>query len=172
MAADPKFTPVTLGGVVGEVWPAGMVTDAGTVATLVLLLARFTVTGDVGAEDSVTVSGDDWPGVKVGLADSVMTPADCTVTVATPLEIFGRLAPLAVMVAVPAPTPVTGTVTLVAPEAIWTDDGTVTMPDGLTPRLTATPPAGAGADKFKVRLVPPAPEMVVVDGVKLRAAFT
>jgi hypothetical protein len=172
MAADPKFTPVTDGWMAGEVWPAGMVTDAGTVATFGLLLERFTVTADVAAEDRVTESCADWPGAKVGFVDNVMTPADCTVIVAIPFEIFGRVVAEAVTVAVPAPTLLMGTITLVVPATIWTDCGTPTTPDGLAFRLTVTPPAGAGADSVSVGFVVPAPTMVAVPGLKLRAAVT
>jgi len=169
MVADPKFTPVTVGCAAGEAWPAGMVTEAGTAATFGLLLERLTVTAAGAAEDSVTERGTDWPGAKVGLAVIVMLPADCTVTVAAAFVTFGTLAAEAVMVAVPPATAVTGTVTLVAPAAIWTDCGTVTTPDGLALRLTVTPPVGAGADNVSVRFVLPAPTMVVVPGLKLSA---
>jgi hypothetical protein len=149
-----------------------MTTDAGTVATFGLLLPRMTVTAAAGAEDSVTVRVSDWPSVKAGFADRTMAPADVSVTVATPLVILGRLGAEAVMVAVPAPIPVTGTDAVVAPEVIVTDCGTPTMPDGLALRLTVTPPVGAGADNVSVRFVVPVPVMVVVAGLKLRAAVT
>jgi hypothetical protein len=69
-----------------------------------------------------------------------------------------RLGADAVMTEVPAVTPATGTLTEVAPARIVTDDGTVAtavLPELI---LTVTPPAGADAERVKVRfLVEPAP---------------
>jgi hypothetical protein len=171
MAADPKFTPVTVGCAAGEAWPAGMVTDAGTAATFGLLLERLTVTAAGAAADSVTERGTDWPGARGEFAVIVMLPADCTVTVAVPFVTFGMLAAEAVMVAVPRLRPVTGTEALVAPCAIVTVEGTDTTPEGTALRLTVMA-AGAGADNVTVRFSVASPVMVEVCWVKLKDPLT
>jgi hypothetical protein len=60
MVADPAFTPLTCGCVVGEVEPAPINTAEVTVAIEVLLLARVTVTPPAGAAaDNDTVIAVD-----------------------------------------------------------------------------------------------------------------
>jgi hypothetical protein len=71
-----------------------------------------------------------------------------TVTLALALPKFGVFA---VMVAEPPATPATGTATLVAPAVNVTLAGTVATPALFELRL-AVSPAGAGTDKFSVRL--------------------
>ena len=56
--------------------------------------------------------------------------------------------PLAVMVALPGARPVTGTFTLLEAAAKVTVAGIVTAPGLLETKLTLSPPAGAGEDKF------------------------
>src|ERR1700736_6527100 len=78
-----------------------------------------------------------------------MIPDDEAETVALPLA-FPKFGVLAVIVADPGVTPVTGTVTLVAPAANVTVAGTVATPVLLELRL-AVSPAVAPADRFKVK---------------------
>jgi len=60
MVADPAATPVTCGCVVGTRAPCGMMMLAGTVAIVLSVLDRVTVTGpDVEAVDKVTANGCD-----------------------------------------------------------------------------------------------------------------
>src|ERR1700737_3459478 len=106
--------PVTCGCVAGGVAPATMKTLAGAVTFDVSLLVRFTVTPPAGADcDRVTVNVADCPNATDVLAGTLITMLP-TFTVAAAL---GRPAALAVMVAEPTATPVTGTGTLVAPAA-------------------------------------------------------
>src|SRR5580704_7528568 len=78
---------------------------------------------------------------------------------------------LAVMVVEPLDTPVTGTVMLVAPVAKVIDAGTVTKPVGLAAKLIVNP-AGAGADRSKVRLVEAVPMILTLVCTKLMVAAT
>jgi hypothetical protein len=71
---------------------------------------------------------------------------------------------LAVMTVEPGATPVTGTLTFVAPAAIEIDAGTVATPVWLDARLTVSPPAGAGPDSTKVRGRVAVPEICKVAG--------
>jgi hypothetical protein len=80
-----------------------------------------------------------------------------TVTVAVA---GAMLAALAVMVAEPAATPVTGTVAVVAPTAKDTVPGTVAAAGLLELRFTVTPPAGAAADKVSVKFCVAVPIIV------------
>jgi hypothetical protein len=75
---------------------------------------------------------------------------------------------LAIMVADPAATPVTGTDTVVAPAAKLTDAGTVATAGLLELRLT-TSPDEAGADRFIARFCVAVPPMLMVAGEKLMA---
>jgi hypothetical protein len=79
-----------------------------------------------------------------------------TVTLAV---VLGMLPALAVIVADPAATPVTGTETVVAPVPKVTVAGTVATLVLLELRLTASP-AAAGADKVRVRFCVAVPEIV------------
>src|SRR5947209_6667389 len=94
-----------------------------------------------------------------------------TVTEALVPVTFGALA-LALMVDDPAPPPVTGTGTLVALGGKFTLAGTVATPVLLELRFTTRPPAGAGADRFKVRFWVELPGIVSVVGAKLSVAPT
>ena len=89
--------------------------------------------------------------------------------VAVPLVMF---AALAVIVAVPGATPVTGTVAVVPFAAMFTETGTVAAAVLLEVRPTVKPPAGAGPDSVTVRFCVPVPVMVVLVGLKLRLAVT
>jgi len=86
-----------------------------------------------------------------------------TVTVAVALAMF---AALAVMVTDPAATPVTGTDRVVAPVPKLIAAGTVATAVLLELRPT-TSPAGAGADRFRVRLWVTVPAIVRLPGEKL-----
>ena len=115
MVAMPLPTPVT--GTLTMVAPAAKVTEAGTVATLVLVELVLMVGPPLGAAGDTTSVRfcvpvpvmdrleDEKPMVNVGFV---------TVTLA---EVFAIFVALALMVAMPAPTPVTGTLTVVAPAA-------------------------------------------------------
>src|SRR3954447_11963527 len=72
----------------------------------------------------------------------------------------------------PAATPVTGTVAVVTPAAKATVAGTVATAGLSELTLMVTPPAGAGADKVKVRFPVAVPVMGRVAGEKTRVAFT
>ncbi len=76
------------------------------------------------------------------------------------------------MVADPTATPVTGTVTLVAPAGKLMVDGTVAVPVLSELRLMVKPAAGAAPDSVSVRFCVDGPVMVMVEGVKLTVAFT
>jgi hypothetical protein len=91
-----------------------MVTLAGEMPTLELLLERVTVTADTGATGRVTWNAADWPRFRETPAGRPIVPPLCTVTLVAPLETFGAVE-LAVTVVVPRLTPVTGTEALVAP---------------------------------------------------------
>jgi len=172
MLADPKLTPVTCGWIAGVVCPAAIVTVVGETVTLaVSLLDRATVTPpDGAAAGNVTANAADWLGPTVTFDGRPMVPALTTVTLAVVSAMLGR--ELAWMVVVPGVTLVTGTVTLVALAAIVTVAGTVATPVLLELKLKATPPAGAGADKFSVRFWVAIPVMVPVLGEKLAVAVT
>ncbi len=58
---------------------------------------------------------------------------------------------LAVMVAIPAVTPVTGTLTAIEPVGNVMFAGTVAIPGLLEARFTVKPLAGAATDRIKVR---------------------
>jgi hypothetical protein len=75
-------------------------------------------------------------------------------------------------VAVPAATPVTATVALVAFAANVTVKGTVATNGLLELRVTVKPPAGAGADKVSVRFWVAVPVIVRLAGEKLIARPT
>jgi hypothetical protein len=75
------------------------------------------------------------------------------------------------IVAVPPPTPVTGTVAVVAPDANDTAAGTVTTPVlGVALIFTVRPLGGAGPDRVRVRFWVATPEIVAVNGLKVSVA--
>jgi hypothetical protein len=76
---------------------------------------------------------------------------------------------VAVMVAEPGPTAVTGTGTLEAPPEIVTLEGTVTAPALLDERAIVKPLEGATVDRFNCRLLLPAPARFKLFGEKLNA---
>ena len=76
------------------------------------------------------------------------------------------------MVVVPGATPVTATIALVALAAKLTVAGTVAAPVLLELKLMVKPPAGAGADRFRVRFCVAVPVIVRLVGEKLAVAAT
>jgi hypothetical protein len=168
MVADPIPAPVTCGCVAGVVAPGAMETLGVTVTLERSLLSRVTITPPAGAAcDRVTANVADCPSPTVVVAGTLTDSTACTVTLAVALGIPGALA---VIVAEPAATPVTGTGTLVAPATKFTLPGTVALLGLLELRVTVNPPAGAGADRFSVRF-PVLPTMIDNgDPVKLIAS--
>ena len=79
---------------------------------------------------------------------------------------------LAWMVAEPVDTPETGTVAVVVFCGKNTVAGTVATDGLLELRLTVRPPAGADADKFRVRFCVVGPTIVAFCGRKLTFAVT
>jgi hypothetical protein len=114
-----------------------------------LLVSERNTPPDGAAVPNVTGNGADCPGTTVTLAGRMIP--DCvapgTVTLAVAFPKFGVLA---VIVAEPCATPVTGTFTLVAPAANVTVAGSVATPVLLELRLAVNPP-GADPDRFSVR---------------------
>ena len=151
MIADPKLIPFTCGCVAGVVEPVAMNTLAGVTLTFDgSLLASVTVMPPAGAAaGSVIGNATDWPSPTLALDDTRMVPGLTTVTLAVVSPTLGRA--LAWIAAEPIPTPVTGTVTLVALAANVTVAGTMATPELLELRLMVRPPAGAGADRFRER---------------------
>ena len=79
---------------------------------------------------------------------------------------------LAVTTVEPTPTPVTGTLTVVAFCAMEAVAGMETMPELLAARFTVRPPVGAGRESVMVRFCDAGPVSVTVCGVIPRAAGT
>lgn len=79
---------------------------------------------------------------------------------------------LAVTVVEPTLIAVTGTVAEVAFWAMVTVAGTEATPDGLEPKVTTSPPAGAGEDSVSVRFCEPGPVRVKLVCVKASFAPT
>jgi hypothetical protein len=152
IVADPALLPVTIVTTRGAVTvPSDTKSvDGNTVAIEGLLVARVMNTPPAGAAvpnptGKFTVS----PGATVALAGRTIpgTAGIVTVTVAVALAMLGALA---VIDTSPAPTPVTGTDTVVAPVPKLTAAGTVATVGSLEVRVTASP-AGAGAERLSVR---------------------
>ena len=175
MVADPPLIPrsvVTRRRAL--VSPSGIVKFEGNTTTIEgSLLASVMNTPPAGAAvpkliGKLTVS----PGAKLTLPGTSIPPAAGCVTVklAVALAMFGALA---VMVADPADTAVTGSTTLVEPVPKLAVAGTVATAVLLELRLT-TSPAGAGADRFSVRFCAAAALIVRLPGQKLivRAVVT
>ena len=93
-----------------------------------------------------------------------------TVTVAVVSARLGRA--LAWIVADPAATPVTGTGTLLAPDAKVTVAGTVATLVLLELKLITVPPDGAGTDRFKVKFCVAVPVIVCISGEKASVPVT
>jgi hypothetical protein len=93
-----------------------------------------------------------------------------TVTVAVVSGTFGRA--LAWINVDPVATPVTGTITLVPFAGMVAPGGTVATPGLSELRFTVKPPAGAGADRFRVSLACLIAVTVTLAGAKLSVAVT
>src|SRR5215471_8405638 len=103
-----------------------MVKGPEEMATLVgSLLVTVTVTGAVAGAGSEIASVTDWPNATAVLAGTEIVPAFWTVTLAVASAMLG--AALAWITVVPKPTPVTGTLTVVAPWLNVTVVGTVAV---------------------------------------------
>ena len=147
--AVPKSTPVIRTGTVAVVAPSGTMSEFGdTVSCEVSLLASTTNTPpDPASFASTSGNWSVWPGRSVSPDGKTISGVEVTTTVAVALVIFGAR-PLAVMVALPGARPVTGTFTLIEAAAKVIIAGIVTAAGLLDRKLTASPPAGAGEDKF------------------------
>lgn len=142
---------------VGCVAPAGMVTVAGEMVTLLLSLDKVTVTPPAAAAaDKVTWKAVDWPSPTLTPEGNPMVPMLCTVTVVVAAGTLGAVV-LAVIVVDPVAKPVTANVVVVAPAAKVAVAGKVMIPVGLAAKVTVRPPVGAGTDKVRVRFCGAAP---------------
>jgi hypothetical protein len=165
MVADPALMPLTCAGVAGDSVPPAMKTLSVTVTFEVSLLVSVTVTPPAGAGAGKSIASTaDCPNVTVVLAGRRMAADDVMVTPAVALEI---LVALAVIVADPAATPVTGTATLVVFAPKLTVGGALATPALLELRLIVNPPPGAGADRISVRFCVAVPVIVRLAGEKL-----
>lgn len=142
-------------------WPAGTVTLAGTVATLVLLLESVTPAPPEGAApESVIVPVDLLPPLTlVGLSVSeerVTAPPGVTVNVVC-LELLLRVAVIATLVVVVTDCVPTVKVALVLPAATVTLEGTAATEVFELDSVTTVPPEGALALRVTapVELLPP-----------------
>ena len=170
MVTEPRFTPLTKGCVAGVVAPAVMNTVEDTVALVVSLLLSVTVTPPAGAPvGSVTVNAAEWASPTVTFDCRAIPPAVTTLTLAVVLAMEGALALITVL---PTCTPVTGTLTLVAPAANVTVAGTVAIAGLAELRFTVRPAAGAGPDSVSVRFCVVGPTMVRLLGEKPMLAVT
>lgn len=171
IVAVPNPVPTICGCVEGVTAPAGTNT-VGVIVTSPALLVNVTVTPPAGAAtDSVTGNGAGWFGASCTFEGRITAPPGfvlVTVTVAVPFVTF---AALAVIVAEPAATPVTGTETLVAPAPIVTAEGAVATAgfDELSVTVTAV---GDAADMLNVVLCTAVPVIEILWGEKLSAPFT
>jgi hypothetical protein len=135
-------------GTLAVVCPAGIVTDAGTVAAE-LLLARFTNAPDEGAGcASVTVPVALCPPDTVaGEMEKPLMSADCPpaagFTVSVAASVFADAAVIVAVVGVDTVLVETWNVAVVWPAGTVTDTGTVAA-RLLLAKPTTTPPAGAG----------------------------
>jgi hypothetical protein len=134
-----------------------------TVTLVISLLTSATLTPPGGAGvPSVTGNGADWLGPTVIFEGRLIAPGAVTVTLAVVSGTLGSA--LAWMVVEPPLTPVTGTVTLLAPVAKFTVGGTVATLELSELRLTVRPPAGADADRVRATFCVAVPEMEMVAG--------
>ena len=109
-----------------------------------------------------------WPGPRIIPVGSVMSEGAVTLTEA---DAEVRPAALAVMMATPGPTPVTGTFTDEEPAGNMTVTGTLATPVLFEARLTLSG-AGAAEGSVNTRLTVFVPVTVSVEAVKLSAAPT
>jgi hypothetical protein len=156
-------TPNVVTGNVVEVFPAGTVTEVGTVAAAGLLLCRETETPPVGAGPvSVTVPVEGLPPITlVGLRlrDVRLTGASVMVKVAVCVEPKEPVMVTAVLVLTAFV--VMAKVALVFPPATTTVAGVCAAPVLLLDSATVAPPVGAGPLRVTVPVAPVPPTTVV-----------
>ena len=172
MVSAPISMPVTFGWVVGVICPAVMSTVPGEMDNLVVSpLASVTVTPPAGAGvPKVTGKSTEVLRPTAKFTGTVMTPGAVTVTPAVALAILGVLV-LAVIVAEPGPTAVTGTVTLFWLAGIVTDGWTVATPLLEELRVNVIL-EGAGTERVRERFCTPVPENGRLAGKKLAEPVT
>jgi hypothetical protein len=135
IVAGPMNTPVTNGFGLAIACPAGMNTDAGTVAMAGLLLVSVTVRPPAGASVASVTGNWAWaPGATVTLP-TVMT---LTVTV-TSTDALVKPGAVALMFVLPIATPVTENVAVVWPCGTSTEGTTVAMPGAIARQLHQRP---------------------------------
>lgn len=134
------------------------------------VLIRITFIGAGAGKGKFTESGAVWATPNVVTESRVILPASVTVTVAVVSARLGRA--LAWIVAVPVPTPVTGTVTLVAPARKVTVAGTVAVVISVELKAIVKPLPGAGPERLSVRFCVAFPMIVRFSGEKLIDAVT
>lgn len=150
VTAVVEDTPVVLIENVAEELPAATVTDAGTVATALLLLVSVTTAPPVGAAPArLTVPCEEVPPVSVvGLSvKELKAGVTVTVVVCTPLPYEALSVTAVVVVTVFV---VTVNVPLEFPAATVTEAGTDATVELLLDSVTEIPPAGAAAAKVTV----------------------
>ena len=172
MVTAPILTPVAFGWVVGVVCPAAMLTVVGEKVSLERsLLASVTVTPPAGAGvPKVTGKSTEVLRPTFKFTGSVMSPGAVTVTPAVALAILGVLV-LAVIVADPCPTAVTGTVALFWLAGMVTDTGTVAtvLLEELRVNVTLE---GAITESVRERFCTPVPAIVRLGGKKVAVPVT
>ena len=172
MFTAPKLTPVIVGCVPGANWPAAMVTLAvESVTLLVSLLASAMVTGATAGDDRVTGKLAVWPNPTLPLAGKLIAPVIETVTFVLAFAMPGATA-VAVMVAEPAATAVSNTLTVDTFAGKLTLPGTVTALVLPEVRFTVRPLEGAGAERFSATFCAVIPPIVTVGDAKLIVAVT
>jgi hypothetical protein len=142
-----------------------------SVTLLVSLLASAMVTGATAADDRLTGKLTVWPNPRVPLGGRLIVVGITTVTFVVALAMPGATA-VAVMVAEPAATAVSNTLTLVAFAGKLTLPGTVTALVLLEVRFTVRPAEGAGAERFSATFCVVIPLIVTVGDAKLIVAVT
>jgi hypothetical protein len=143
-------------------FPAGTVTELGTVATEVLLLDKVTAVPPVGAiPESVTVPVEAVPPVtEVGFKLKELKDGGATVKVAV-LDALANVAVIVTEVEEETARLVTVKVAVVLPAATVTEAGTVAADVLLLDKVTTDPPVGAAPDRVIVPadVVPPVTEV-------------
>jgi hypothetical protein len=147
--ADPGLTPVIFGSGEGLIEPTPIKTLGGTVKIEGSLLVRPTSMNSAAGAGKTTVNASDCPCPTASLENNFSTPADATTMLMVVSGTFGGA--LAWIVVVPTAKAVARTLKLSPPSGKTTVAGTVTMLVSSEVKLTASPPAGAGADRFIVK---------------------
>lgn len=168
MVAEPKLTPLKVGGTEGCVCPVSTVTEAGTVALLVSLLDSAIVVLVTAGAGSEMLKPTDPPGATVTL-DTRMAPEFWIVMLEE-----AEVTPVAeaVITAEPGTKPATGTCAVVAPPAIRTVAGTLATAPLLEPSVTVNPPAGAAPERVNSKFCDEPLGKARVPGVNEKVAVT